>query len=126
MKNKVWEIQGNFGIQNLKQTERDLPTTLKPKEVLVRLTATSLNYRDYLMVIGTYNPRQKLPLIPCSDGAGVVEAVGSEVSLWKKGDRVCALLEGGGYAGARLKSNRTPLKMREILETNEKAAPDNR
>ncbi|PJZ86736.1 alcohol dehydrogenase catalytic domain-containing protein, partial [Leptospira levettii] len=88
MGNKVWEIQGNFGIQNLKETEREIPETLAPKEVLVRLTATSLNYRDYLMVIGTYNPRQKLPLIPCSDGAGVVEAVGSEVTLWKKGDRV--------------------------------------
>lgn len=88
MLNKVWEIQGSFGLENLKQTTRDLSESLSPKEVLVRLTATSLNYRDYLMVIGTYNPRQKLPLIPCSDGAGIVEAVGSEVTLWKKGDRV--------------------------------------
>lgn len=88
MLNKVWEIQGSFGLENLKQSTRDLSESLNPKEVLVRLTATSLNYRDYLMVIGTYNPRQKLPLIPCSDGAGVVEAVGSEVTLWKKGDRV--------------------------------------
>ncbi|MCW7492647.1 NAD(P)-dependent alcohol dehydrogenase [Leptospira sp. 2 VSF19] len=88
MLNQVWEIQGSFGLENLKKSTRDLSESLAPKEVLVRLTATSLNYRDYLMVIGTYNPRQKLPLIPCSDGAGVVEAVGSEVSLWKKGDRV--------------------------------------
>lgn len=84
MLNKVWEIQGSFGLENLKQTTRDLSESLAPKEVLVRLTATSLNYRDYLMVIGTYNPRQKLPLVPCSDGAGIVEAVGSEVSLWKR------------------------------------------
>lgn len=88
MENKVWEIQGSFGLENLKENTRDIGSPLSPKEVLVRLTATSLNYRDYLMVEGTYNPRQKLPLIPCSDGAGVVLEVGSAVSLWKKGDRV--------------------------------------
>ncbi len=87
---KVWEIKSGFGIENLVKAERPdpEPAKLSPRQVLVRMTATSLNYRDFLMVMGQYNPRQKLPLIPCSDGAGVVEAVGNEVQLWKKGDRV--------------------------------------
>ncbi|MDF3819581.1 NAD(P)-dependent alcohol dehydrogenase [Leptospira sp. 96542] len=88
MENKVWEIEGNFGLENLKETKRQISSDLAPNEVLVRLTATSLNFRDYLMIIGKYNPRQKLPLVPCSDGAGIVEAVGSAVTEWKKGDRV--------------------------------------
>lgn len=63
----------------------------KGKEVLVRLQASSLNYRDYLLAIGTYNPRQKLPLIPLCDGAGIVEEVGPEVKNLKVGDQVIAL-----------------------------------
>jgi len=38
-------------------------------EIVVRVRAASLNYRDWLMVEGRYNPKQKLPLIPLSDGA---------------------------------------------------------
>lgn len=87
---KVWEIKGGFGLENLVESVRPDPEPQKllPRQVLVKLKATSLNYRDFLMVDGKYNPRQKLPLVPCSDGAGVVEAVGNEVQLWKKGDRV--------------------------------------
>jgi NADPH:quinone reductase-like Zn-dependent oxidoreductase len=56
--------------------------------VLVRVTACSLNYRDYLMARGQYNPKQKLPLIPLSDGVGKVVAVGDGVIEVKPGDRV--------------------------------------
>jgi NADPH:quinone reductase-like Zn-dependent oxidoreductase len=56
--------------------------------VLVRLRAASLNYRDLLMVKGQYNPRQRLPLIPVSDGVGEVAAVGDGVTRVKVGDRV--------------------------------------
>lgn len=100
MENKVWEIQGSFGIQNLKENTRELSSELGPTEVLVRLTATSLNYRDFLMVEGTYNPRQKLPLVPCSDGAGIVESVGESVTLWKKGDRVLPIFASRWLDGA--------------------------
>jgi NADPH:quinone reductase-like Zn-dependent oxidoreductase len=53
--------------------------------------AISFNYRDLLVVKGLYNPKLKLPRIPCSDGAGEVAAVGEGVSLWKTGDRVAAI-----------------------------------
>ena len=59
-------------------------------EVVVRVRAVSLNYRDLLVVKGFYNPKLKLPRIPTSDGAGEVIAVGEGVSRVKVGDRVIA------------------------------------
>jgi NADPH:quinone reductase-like Zn-dependent oxidoreductase len=59
--------------------------------VLVRLRAASLNFRDLLTVEGKYNPKQKLPLIPCSDGAGEVVEAGEGVTRVQPGDRVCGI-----------------------------------
>jgi NADPH:quinone reductase-like Zn-dependent oxidoreductase len=87
---RVLEIQGSFGLENLVLAERPQPEP-GPGEVLLRMTAASLNYRDLLMVKGAYNPRQPLPLIPCSDGVGEVEAIGEGVSRVKVGDRVVTL-----------------------------------
>ena len=60
-----------------------------PKEILVRWHATSLNYHDYLVVKGA------IPVadgnIPMSDGAGVIEAIGSEVTRWNVGDKVMSM-----------------------------------
>jgi NADPH:quinone reductase-like Zn-dependent oxidoreductase len=53
--------------------------------------AVSLNYRDLMVVKGQYNPKMKLPRIPCSDGAGEVVAVGAGVKAWKPGDRVAGI-----------------------------------
>ncbi|MGC9158903.1 MAG: zinc-dependent alcohol dehydrogenase family protein [Terracidiphilus sp.] len=80
----------SFGIDSLEFTECPVPHP-EPGEVLVRVQAVSLNYRDLLVVKGFYNPRMKLPRIPCSDGAGEVVAVGEGVSGWKPGDRVAGI-----------------------------------
>ena len=85
---KVFEIQ-EFGIENLKLVDRDLPQP-GPGEVLVRLKAASLNYRDYMVVKGLYNPKLKRPMVPLSDGAGVVEAIGPRVTRFQVGERVAA------------------------------------
>jgi NADPH:quinone reductase-like Zn-dependent oxidoreductase len=85
---KSFEIQ-EFGIENLALVERDRPRPGEG-EVLVRMTAASLNYRDYMMVKGVYNPRLRRPMVPLSDGAGVVEEIGSSVTRFKPGDRVAA------------------------------------
>ena len=85
---KVYEIQ-EFGIDKLASVERDTPIQ-GPNEVLVKFHAFSLNYRDVMMVSGTYNPRMKLPAIPFSDAAGEVVALGEGVTKWKIGDRVCS------------------------------------
>lgn len=84
---KVWEIQGGFGLENLRASERDAPEP-GPGQVVVRVRAVSLNFRDLMTVRGSYNPRQPLPLVPCSDGAGEVAAVGPGVESVRPGDRV--------------------------------------
>lgn len=69
-----------------------------PKEILVKVVATALNRADTLQRKGAYPPPPGASPILGLEMAGVVEAVGSEVHLWKKGDQVCGLLGGGGYA----------------------------
>jgi NADPH:quinone reductase-like Zn-dependent oxidoreductase len=83
---RAYEIQ-SFGIDNLALVERPVPEP-GPYQVLVKMHAWSLNYRDLMTVSGSYNPRLKLPQIPLSDGVGEVVAVGSEVRSVKPGDRV--------------------------------------
>jgi NADPH:quinone reductase-like Zn-dependent oxidoreductase len=83
---RVFEIQ-QFGIENLKLVERDKPKP-GPHEVLVRLSAASLNYRDLMVAEGQYNPRLALPMVPLSDGVGIVESAGPQVTRVKIGDRV--------------------------------------
>jgi NADPH:quinone reductase-like Zn-dependent oxidoreductase len=86
---RVWQIP-SFGIDSLELVERPTPQP-GPGEVLIKIHAVSLNYRDLMMAKGLYNPKLRLPRIPCSDGAGEVAAVGSGVSAWKPGDRVCGI-----------------------------------
>ncbi|MBV8630195.1 MAG: NAD(P)-dependent alcohol dehydrogenase [Silvibacterium sp.] len=86
---KIWQIPA-FGIDNLALVDRPMPQPARG-EVLVKVHAVSLNYRDLLVTIGKYNPRLALPRIPCSDGAGEVVALGEDVSRWKIGQRVAGI-----------------------------------
>ncbi|HXG84431.1 MAG TPA: NAD(P)-dependent alcohol dehydrogenase [Pyrinomonadaceae bacterium] len=95
---KAYEIN-EFGIENLAIAERDEPQ-LKENEVFVKIRAASLNYRDLMMVKGVYNPKLKTPLVPLSDGAGEVVAVGERVTKWEIGDRVCPIFMQGWFDGA--------------------------
>ena len=94
---KAYEITG-FGIEHLGMVERDMPTA-GAGEVVVRLHAASLNFRDVMVVNGTYNPRMKLPAVPLSDAAGEVVEVGASVTKWKIGDRVCSTVISGWLDG---------------------------
>jgi NADPH:quinone reductase-like Zn-dependent oxidoreductase len=84
---KAIVIQSAFGIDNLQIIDQPEPTP-GPGQVLVKMTAWSLNYRDLLLVKGLYNPRLKLPFVPLSDGVGAVIGVGEGVARVKVGDRV--------------------------------------
>lgn len=86
---RVWQIS-SFGIDSLEFAERPHPEP-GPGQVVVKVHAISYNYRDLLMVKGVYNPKLKLPRIPCSDGAGEVSAIGPGVTMWKPGDRVAGI-----------------------------------
>ena len=87
---RVIEIRDRFGLENLTLSERPEPVP-GPGQVRLGMLAASLNYRDLLTVQGAYNPKQPLPLIPCSDGVGEVLAVGSGVTRVAVGNRVCPI-----------------------------------
>ena len=83
---KAYEVQ-KFGIDELSLVDRADPL-VDTHDVVVKFHAASLNFRDLMVVEGTYNPRMKLPAVPLSDGAGEVIEVGGSVTKWKVGDRV--------------------------------------
>jgi len=86
---QVWRIP-SFGIDNLERVTLSDPVPQRG-QVLVRVHAVSLNYRDLMVTQGRYNPKMHLPRIPCSDGAGEVVAVGESVTRVKPGDRVAGI-----------------------------------
>jgi len=69
-----------------------------PGEVLVKVYAAPVNYVDLLVIGGTYQFLPPLPFIPGKGPAGVVTALGEQVTDLKRGDRVLAMAEEGGYA----------------------------
>jgi NADPH:quinone reductase-like Zn-dependent oxidoreductase len=83
---KLFQLH-SFGLENLRRTDQ-IAAEPGAKEVMIRMRAVSLNFRDQLVVQGKYNPRMKLPRVPLSDGAGEIVSVGAEVTTWKPGDRV--------------------------------------
>ena len=95
---KVWQIPA-FGIDNIEIVERPTPQPAAG-QVLIKVHAVSLNYRDLLVVLGKYNPKLALPRIPCSDGAGEVIAVGDGVTRWRPGQRVAGIFMQNWIEGA--------------------------
>lgn len=83
---KTWHLVSNTGPDSLQLADVAVPEP-KPGEVLVRVKANSLNYRDLMVCDGRYG-KTTLPLVPLSDGAGEIAALGSGVSRWNTGDRV--------------------------------------
>lgn len=78
--------------------EHPIPQLDSPTAVRVRVKATSLNYANYLQILGKYQEKPPLPFIPGSDYSGVVEAVAPNVSAFKVGDPVCSFASLGSFA----------------------------
>src|SRR5437773_8337939 len=95
---KVHELRNGFGFDNLTLAERPDPRP-GPGQVLIKMRAVSLNYRDLLVIKGAYNPKLRLPLVPLSDGVGEVAAAGDGVGRVKVGDRVAGLFMQKWLAG---------------------------
>lgn len=95
---KAYEIRNGFGLDQLVLTERPIPK-LGQGEVLLRMRAVSLNYRDLLVIKGTYNPRLPLPLVPVSDGVGEIVEVGPNAKRFAVGCRVAAAFVPGWIEG---------------------------
>jgi len=81
----------------LRPVTRPLPKT-GPEDVLIQVSAAGVNRPDVMQRLGMYPPPPGAPDIPGLEVAGTVVKVGSEASRWETGDRVCALVAGGGYA----------------------------
>ena len=81
----------------LSLTSRDIPD-LKERDILVRVHAAGVNRPDVLQRLGQYAPPEGASDIPGLEIAGEVVAVGAQTSHYQIGDKVCALLAGGGYA----------------------------
>ncbi len=85
---KVYEIPANpTKLEDLRLTDRPDPKP-SPYDVLVRLRAAALNYRDHAIITGKYRYGVERAVIPCSDGAGEVLSVGAKVTRFRPGDRV--------------------------------------
>ncbi|MGA2952861.1 MAG: NAD(P)-dependent alcohol dehydrogenase [Caulobacteraceae bacterium] len=87
---RALQLTDGFGLEHLKLIDAPTPTP-GPYEVLVRMRAVSLNFRDLLMMNGLYGGGLSLPITPFSDGCGIVEAVGEKVTRFKGGERVATM-----------------------------------
>jgi NADPH:quinone reductase-like Zn-dependent oxidoreductase len=88
-----------FGLDHLEQVELPAPHP-GPNEVLVRMEAASLNFRDHMLVNGDLYRGVPLPIVPVSDGAGTVQEVGKAVTRFRPGDRVTTFYKSRWIAGA--------------------------
>ncbi len=91
------EISAPGPADALRPVERPVPRP-EPRDVLVRVEAAGVNRPDILQRMGRYPPPPGASDIPGLEIAGSVVAVGAQVERWRLGDRVCALVAGGGYA----------------------------
>jgi NADPH:quinone reductase-like Zn-dependent oxidoreductase len=96
---KVFQIQDDWGFEHLRIAERPDPRP-GPGEVLLRMKAASLNYRDLVVPLRGYGSHTgTLPLIPISDGVGEVVEAGAGVTRVRVGDRACPLFSQGWISG---------------------------
>ena len=85
---KMRQLQAeSFGIDGLAIGRGEIPSP-RFGEILIRVKAVSLNYRDLVVLSGSYMPDLQLPYVPASDACGIVEAVGEGVRGFSPGDRV--------------------------------------
>ncbi|OTB04425.1 hypothetical protein M426DRAFT_154307 [Hypoxylon sp. CI-4A] len=99
---KQWNLVGHDGLSSLHFEEKPVPE-LGDTQVLVKLHGASINFRDHMLTLGTYPWDMKLPIIPGSDGAGVVVATGKRVSRFQPGDKVVTVLNPHLIAGPFVK-----------------------
>lgn len=86
---RVFQIEGDWGMEHLKISTRAEPKA-GPGQVVVQMRASSLNYRDLVVPNRGYGSHTGvLPLIPASDGVGIITEVGEGVRRVAVGDRVC-------------------------------------
>jgi putative PIG3 family NAD(P)H quinone oxidoreductase len=91
------EIAESGGPEVLRPVERPVPVPAAG-EVLIAVAAAGVNRPDVVQRLGLYPAPPGASDLPGLEVAGTVAAVGEDVTGWQEGDRVCALIAGGGYA----------------------------
>ncbi|MNV01044.1 Phthiocerol synthesis polyketide synthase type I PpsC [compost metagenome] len=119
---RVIEIEGGQGPADaLRLAERPLPNPAAD-EIRIRVRAAGVNRPDIVQREGRYPAPPGASDILGLEIAGEVDAVGQDVTRWRVGDRVCALLGGGGYADYALVDARHALPVPEGLDFVQAAA----
>ncbi len=115
------EISKPGGPEGLAAVERPLPTP-KPSEILIKVAAAGVNRPDILQRMGLYPVPPDASDLPGLEVAGEVVAVGSSVKSYRIGDKVCALVHGGGYAEYCVSAEGTALPIPKGLSPVEAAS----
>jgi NADPH:quinone reductase-like Zn-dependent oxidoreductase len=89
-----------FSIAALKLGQQPIPRPRRG-EILVRVRAASLNYRDLAILTEKYMPSLPLPYVPASDASGEVVELGEDVTRFKVGERVTPIYTQAGMTGCR-------------------------
>ncbi|PGH29587.1 hypothetical protein GX50_07665 [[Emmonsia] crescens] len=95
---KQWSLAGQNGFESLKFTEEPVPE-LDDNHVLVKIQGAALNARDLIIVHGVYPIPIRPNVVPGSDGAGTVLAIGKNVTRFKPGDKVNTMINQQHIAG---------------------------
>lgn len=102
----AYHVHPGQNFDGIVPVERTLPPP-GPHEVRVRIRAVALNYRDLMVIRGDYNGGNAAPVVPASDGAGDVIAIGNQVKRFKVGDRVATT-----FFASWIEGRQTPEKSR--------------
>ncbi|MEK9542590.1 MAG: alcohol dehydrogenase catalytic domain-containing protein, partial [Luminiphilus sp.] len=94
---------------------------LGPNDVRLNVKAAGLNFPDVLIIQGKYQFQPELPFVPGGECAGVVEAVGSEVTRWKVGDEVVQMGMAGGFCDTLVVNENSLLPKPSTLSMTEAA-----
>ncbi len=114
-------IKAPGGPEVLQPENRPVPQP-DPNDILIAVKAAGLNRPDVMQRKGHYPPPPGAPDIPGLEIAGTVIAAGANVKRWKAGDKVCALIAGGGYAEFALADEGSTLPVPKGLSFVEAAA----
>lgn len=91
-------FDGAGGPEVVKYVQRPVPKVMAKTEVLIEVAAAGINYPDVMQRKGLYAPPPGASDIPGLELSGTIKEVGLDVTKFQPGDKVCALVTGGGYA----------------------------
>jgi len=112
---KAIRVKEFGGAENMSLDEVEKPTP-NADEVLIKTAVAGINYADTMLRSGTYLFRPETPFVPGFEAAGTIEAVGADVKNFSVGQRVLAMMRGGGYAEYAVADWRTVVPIPDDLD----------